>query len=123
MRTHKLNLTRPEFLKRFICNDKGVISSFDDIDKAIPGSSNVIYACYTCLLNGDMESTDIEYVSTDGDSVVVKLTSKRLVQQIKETMDGEVIRLGMTMFRIDVKTKKSYLIVSLTEVGTYREYV
>lgn len=123
MRTHKLNLTRPEFLKRFICNDKGVISSFDDIDKAVPGSSNVIYACYTCLLNGDMESTDIEYVSTDGDSVVVKLTSKRLVQQIKETMDGEVIRLGMTMFRIDVKTKKSYLIVSLTEVGTYREYV
>lgn len=122
MRTHKLNLTRPEFLKRFICNDKGVISSFDDIDKAVPGSSNVIYACYTCLLNGDMESTDIEYVSTDGDSVVVKLTSKRLVQQIKETMDGEVIRLGMTMFRIDVKTKKSYLIVSLTEVGTYREY-
>lgn len=123
MRTHKLNLTRPEFLKRFICNDKGVISSFDDIDKAVPGSSNVIYACYTCLLNGDMESTDIEYVSTDGDSVVVKLTSKRLVQQIKETMDGEVIRLGMTMFRIDVKTKKSYLIVSLTKVGTYREYV
>lgn len=123
MRTHKLNLTRPEFLKRFICNDKGIISSFDDIDKAVPGSSNVIYACYTCLLNGDMESTDIEYVSTDGDSVVVKLTSKRLVQQIKETMDGEVIRLGMTMFRIDVKTKKSYLIVSLTEVGTYREYV
>lgn len=123
MRTHKLNLTRPEFLKRFICNDRGVISSFDDIDKAVPGSSNVIYACYTCLLNGDMESTDIEYVSTDGDSVVVKLTSKRLVQQIKETMDGEVIRLGMTMFRIDVKTKKSYLIVSLTEVGTYREYV
>ena len=122
MRTHKLNLTRPEFLKRFICNDKGVISSFDDIDKAVPGSSNVIYACYNCLLNGDMESTDIEYVSTDGDSVVVKLTSKRLVQQIKETMDGEVIRLGMTMFRIDVKTKKSYLIVSLTEVGTYREY-
>ena len=122
MRTHKLNLTRPEFLKRFICNDKGVISSFDDIDKAVPGSSNVIYACYTCLLNGDMESTDIEYVSTDGDSVVVKLTSKRLVQQIKETMDGEVIRLGMTMFRIDVKTKKSYLIVSLTEIGTYREY-
>ena len=122
MRTHKLNLTRPEFLKRFICNDEGVISSFDDIDKAVPGSSNVIYACYTCLLNGDMESTDIEYVSTDGDSVVVKLTSKRLVQQIKETMDGEVIRLGMTMFRIDVKTKKSYLIVSLTEVGTYREY-
>ena len=122
MRTHKLNLTRPEFLKRFICNDKGVISSFDDIDKAVPGSSNVIYACYTCLLNGDMESTDIEYVSTDGDSVVVKLTSKRLVQQIKETMDGEVIRLGMTMFRIDVKTKKSYLIVSLTEVGTYHEY-
>ena len=122
MRTHKLNLTRPEFLKRFICNDKGIISSFDDIDKAVPGSSNVIYACYTCLLNGDMESTDIEYVSTDGDSVVVKLTSKRLVQQIKETMDGEVIRLGMTMFRIDVKTKKSYLIVSLTEVGTYREY-
>lgn len=122
MRTHKLNLTRPEFLKRFICNDKGVISSFDDIDKAVPGSSNVIYACYTCLLNGDMESTDIEYVSTDGDSVVVKLTSKRLVQQIKETMDGEVIRLGMTMFRIDVKTKKSYLIVSLTKVGTYREY-
>ena len=122
MRTHKLNLTRPEFLKRFICNDKGVISSFDDIDKAVPGSSNVIYACYTCLLNGDMESTDIEYVSTDGDSVVVKLTSKRLVQQIKETMDGEVIRLGMTIFRIDVKTKKSYLIVSLTEVGTYREY-
>ena len=122
MRTHKLNLTRPEFLKHFICNDKGVISSFDDIDKAVPGSSNVIYACYTCLLNGDMESTDIEYVSTDGDSVVVKLTSKRLVQQIKETMDGEVIRLGMTMFRIDVKTKKSYLIVSLTEVGTYREY-
>lgn len=122
MRTHKLNLTRPEFLKRFICNDKGVISSFDDIDKAVPGSSNVIYACYTCLLNGDMESTDIEYVSTDGDSVVVKLTSKRLVQQIKETMDGEVIRLGMTLFRIDVKTKKSYLIVSLTEVGTYREY-
>ena len=122
MRTHKLNLTRPEFLKRFICNDKGLISSFDDIDKAVPGSSNVIYACYTCLLNGDMESTDIEYVSTDGDSVVVKLTSKRLVQQIKETMDGEVIRLGMTMFRIDVKTKKSYLIVSLTEVGTYREY-
>ena len=122
MRTHKLNLTRPEFLKRFICNDKGVISSFDNIDKAVPGSSNVIYACYTCLLNGDMESTDIEYVSTDGDSVVVKLTSKRLVQQIKETMDGEVIRLGMTMFRIDVKTKKSYLIVSLTEVGTYREY-
>ena len=121
MRTHKLNLTRPEFLKHFICNDKGVISSFDDIDKAVPGSSNVIYACYTCLLNGDMESTDIEYVSTDGDSVVVKLTSKRLVQQIKETMDGEVIRLGMTMFRIDVKTKKSYLIVSLTEVGTYRE--
>ena len=122
MRTHKLNLTRPEFLKRLMCNDKGVISSFDDIDKAVPGSSNVIYACYTCLLNGDMESTDIEYVSTDGDSVVVKLTSKRLVQQIKETMDGEVIRLGMTMFRIDVKTKKSYLIVSLTEVGTYREY-
>lgn len=122
MRTHKLNLTRPEFLKHFICNDKGVISSFDDIDKAVPGSSNVIYACYTCLLNGDMESTDIEYVSTDGDSVVVKLTSKRLVQQIKETMDGEVIRLGMTMFRIDVKTKKSYLIVSLTEVGTYREH-
>ena len=122
MRTHKLNLTRPEFLKRFICNDKGVISSFDDIDKAVPGSSNVIYACYTCLLNGDMESTDIEYVSTDGDSVVVKLTSKRLVQQIKETMDGEVIRVVMTMFRIDVKTKKSYLIVSLTEVGTYREY-
>ena len=122
MRTHKLNLTRPEFLKHFICNDKGVISSFDDIDKAVPGSSNVIYACYTCLLNGDMESTDIEYVSTDGDSVVVKLTSKRLVQQIKETMDGEVIRLGMTMFRIDVKTKKSYLIVSLTEVGTYCEY-
>ena len=117
MKDHKLNMTRPEFLKKFL-TDSDDISSItnEDIARILPGSEKVMYCAYTVLRDHDLPKHSIQYVNFDGDSIAMRLESKQLAKQIKdEWNDHTLVRIGAMFYSVNIKIDKTYLIVTIDE--------
>ena len=117
MKKYKLNMTRPEFLMKFLtgADDSHQITE-DDLEHIIPGGSRVIYACYSCILESDLDRSQIVYVNFDGKHVMIKLTSKQLAKSVKDACNKDTIRLGTVTYKIHVKQEGAYLYVSVEEL-------
>ena len=100
MKKYKMNMTRPEFLMKFLtgADDSHQITE-DDLEHIIPGGSRVIYACYSCILESDLDRSQIVYVNFDGKHVMIKLTSKQLAKSVKDACNKDTIRLGRLHIR------------------------
>lgn len=114
MKSYKLNMTRPEFLKKFLTDSDDISDiTMADMERIIPGCSNLIYVCYSCIMECDLDKSDITYVNCDGESVVIRLANKQLVKQVKAACHKERYRLGMNWFTAKVKTDGTYVFISI----------
>lgn len=119
MKEYKLNITRPEFLKRFLLgSDDSHDITEEDLEREILRHGKLIYVCYSCIMESDLENTKIKFVSCDDDSCVVQLESKALAKQVKEECNKDIIRIGSTLYKVKVKVEGSYIFVSLDEHGS-----
>ena len=117
MKKYKLNMTRPEFLMKFLTGaDDNHQITVDDLENIIPGGSRVIYACYSCIIESDLDRSQITYVNYDGKNVMLKLSSKQLAKDVKELCNKDTIRLGTSMYKIHIKQDGAYLYVSIEEM-------
>lgn len=116
MKTHKLNMTRPEFLKKFLTDsdDTSTITE-EDLERIIPGSTNLLYAAYTVIRELDLRKSSITYVNSDEESIVMKMESKELAKQIKDEFNKEQLRIGAVVYKIHVKVDKTYVFISIEE--------
>lgn len=117
MKEFKMNMTRPEFLKKFLTKAGNQGITEDDLSKIVPENSNLVYAMYCVLLESDLERSDITQVHCDGETVVVKLTSKSLAKSVREKWNKEHIRLGIYEYKIKVRVDNCYIFVSMDLVG------
>ena len=116
MNTHKLKMTRPEFLKKFLTESGNSHDiTMEDLERVVPGSSKLIYTAYTIIMEQDADSKDIKYVNCDDDSVVIKFASKNIVKDIKESWHKEMIRLGAYFYKIKVKTDGLLVYISISQ--------
>lgn len=123
MNTHKLKMTRPEFLKKFLTNSENSNDiTMEDLERVVPGSSKLIYAAYTVIMEQDLEPTDIKYVNCDDESVMIKCASKSIVKSIKATWHKQTIRLGAYFYRIKVKIDGLYLYISISQEQSDEEF-
>ena len=113
MKDYKLNMTRPEFLKKFLTNSDEHEITEEDLERVVPGYSQLIYACYTRIIESDLDRSSIKYVNCDGESVVLKLGSKSQAKLIKENCHKEIIRLGSIYYKIKVKVDGVHVFVSI----------
>lgn len=115
MRKHKLNMTRPEFLLKFLTSSEDPLDiTMDDMEHVIPKGSKLIYACYNCIIDCNLHKNDITYVNIDDDdTLVIKLSSKAIAKQIKENYNKEMIRFGDKMYKLHIKIDGTYLFVSI----------
>jgi hypothetical protein len=115
MREYKLNMTRPEFMRRIItqCDDSHYITE-DDLRRYLDMSDHLQYCCYSALMEADINPDDVKYVNIDDESVVVKLSSKSLAKEVKEKSNKEIIRFGMIFYKIKIKVDGPYIIVTAT---------
>lgn len=117
MKKYKMNMTRPEFLMKFLTGaDDNHQITVDDLENIIPGGSRVIYACYSCIIESDLDRSQITYVNYDGENVMIKLSSKQLAKDVKELCNKDTIRLGTSMYKIHIKQDGAYLYVSIEEM-------
>lgn len=115
MKEFKLNMTRPEFLKRILTNcDNDHSINESDLTRLLDKGHPLPYCCYSAIMEANIEPEDITYINIDEESVVVKLSSKSIAKHIKETCNKEMIRLGMVFYKIKVKLDGSYIIVTAT---------
>lgn len=116
MKKYKVNLTRPEFMDVFLDN-----YTMETMDPIIPDQCNLIYTIYSVLLESNLKRSDIKQVSCDGETVVVKLSSKTMVKDVVSKFHKEIIRFGVKYYKIHMKTDRCYLYVDLieTEAPTY----
>lgn len=110
MKNHKVNLTRPEFMDVFLDG-----YTMETMDPVIPDQCNLIYTIYSVLLESDLKRSDIKQVSCDGETVVVKLSSKSMVKEVVSKFHKEIIRFGVKYYKIHIKTDRCYLYVDLAE--------
>lgn len=117
MKTYKLNMTRPEFLNKILtdCDDDHVITD-KDIKKIMGSHTPIHYCAYTCMMNANIDASDIVAVNEDEESIAVKLTSKELVKTVVEKCNKEIVRTGSTAYKVRVKADKTYFIVSIEEL-------
>ena len=113
MKKYKLNLTRPEFMESFLDD-----INKESLDPIIPEQTNLIYTIYSVLLESDLKKSDIKQVSCDGETIVVKLASKSMVNNVVSKFHKELIRFGFDYYHINIKTDKCYLFVDLTKTGS-----
>lgn len=114
MKDYKLNMTRPEFLKKFLTDTDSIKDiTLEDLERILPGCANLIYVCYSCIMECDLEKSDITYVNCDGESVVIRLANKQLVKQIKAACHKTRYRLGLNYFIAKIKTDGTYVFVSI----------
>lgn len=119
MKEYKLNITRPEFLKRFLLgSDDDHIITEEDMEREVLRHGKLIYACYSCIMEADLENTQIRFVSCDDDSCVVQMESKSMAKEVKECCNKETLRIGSTYYKLKVKVEGSYIFVSMEENGT-----
>lgn len=117
MKKYKMNMTRPEFLMKFLTGaDDNHQITVDDLENIIPGGSRVIYACYSCIIESDLDRSQITYVNYDGKNVMLKLSSKQLAKDVKDLCNKDTIRLGTSMYKIHIKQDGAYLYVSIEEM-------
>ena len=117
MKKYKMNMTRPEFLMKFLTGaDDNHQITVDDLENIIPGGSRVIYVCYSCIIESDLDRSQITYVNYDGENVMIKLSSKQLAKDVKELCNKDTIRLGTSMYKIHIKQDGAYLYVSIEEM-------
>ena len=114
MKAYKLNMTRPEFMNRLLthCDDSYSITE-EDLKNAVGTSGDIQYCAYTVLMEFNLRREEILYVSKDEESVVVKLPSKNMAKKIKAAWNKELMRIGLMMYRVKVKTDGSYVIISV----------
>lgn len=114
MKSYKLNMTRPEFLKKFLTDSDDTRDiTLEDLERILPGCANLIYVCYSCIMECNLEKSDITYVNCDQDSVVIRVSSKQLAKQIRENSHKERYRLGINYFKAKVKIDNTYVFVSI----------
>lgn len=123
MKEHKLNMTRPEFLKRILTNcDNSHLIDEDDLTQLLDRGHALPYCCYTAIMEANIEPEDITYINIDDESVVVKLSSKQLAKRVKETCNKDMVRLGTTFYKIKVKIDGTYIIVTATPDHTLKDH-
>lgn len=107
-------MTRPEFMNRLLthCDDSYSITE-EDLKNAVGTSGDIQYCAYTVLMEFNLKREEILYVSKDEESVVVKLPSKNMAKEIKAAWNKELMRIGLMMYRVKVKTDGSYVIISV----------
>lgn len=117
MKEYKLNMTRPEFLKKFLTDSDDITSiTMDDLERILPGSEKLLYCSYTILRELDLPKHSIQYVNFDGESIALHMESKALAKQIKdEWNEDELVRVGPTYYKINIRVDKAYLIISIIE--------
>ena len=93
MKKYKVNLTRPEFMNVFLDN-----YTMETMDPIIPDQCNLIYTIYSVLLESNLKRSDIKQVSCDGETVVVKLSSKTMVKDVVSKFHKEIIRFGVKYY-------------------------
>lgn len=112
---HKLNMTRPEFLLKFITDGEEELLTLDELQRVLPVSHDLIYCTYTVLMESDLRASDIPFVSNDGDTIVLKFSAKKKAREIAKENPYDTIRLGVKIYDINVKAKESYLFISIEE--------
>ena len=85
----------------------------EDLKNAVGTSGDIQYCAYTVLMEFNLKREEILYVSKDEESVVVKLPSKNMAKEIKAAWNKELMRIGLMMYRVKVKTDGSYVIISV----------
>ena len=113
MKEFKLNMTRPEFLKRILTNcDNDHSINESDLTRLLDKGHPLPYCCYSAIMEANIEPEDITYINIDEESVVVKLSSKSLAKKVKETCNKETMRLGLTIYKLKVKYDGPYITVT-----------
>lgn len=114
MRKCKLNMTRPEFLLKFLTSTEDPLDvTVENMERIIPTGSKLIYAAYSCIMESDLHRTDITYINMDDESIVMKLSSKNIAKRIKEECNKEMIRFGDKVYKVHVKIDGTYVFVSI----------
>lgn len=103
-----MDMSRPEFLDLFIEE-----YTETEIGKVIPSQTNLIYTMYTVILESDLARSNIESVSYDEETVVVKFKNKSTAKEVRDKYKKETIRLGYDIYQIDIKVDKAYMYISL----------
>ena len=113
MKEFKLNMTRPEFMKRILnkCDESHVLTE-SDFEAMASVEYSPQYCCYSVLMEANLHPEDVLQIHDDSETIVVKLSSKQLAKEIKEKFHKETIRIGYHNYRIKVKTEGSYIFVS-----------
>lgn len=119
MKEFKLNMTRPEFLRRILsnCDDSHMIDE-EDLNRLLDKGHTLPYCCYTAIMEANILPEDITYINIDEESVVVKLINKDVAKRIKNAAHKEIIRLGTIYYKIKVKVDGTYVIVTATKDHT-----
>lgn len=113
MKRHKLNMTRPEFLLKFLTRSEDPSKlTEEDMEKVLPGQSKLIYVSYTAIIESDLDKSKIKAVNCDGETVALQLTSKALAKEVKEECNKEEIRFGCGIYKIKVKVDGANVFVS-----------
>lgn len=122
MKEFKLNMTRPEFLRRILtnCDDRHKIDE-EDLNRLLDKGHALPYCCYTAIMEANINPEDITFINIDEESVVVKLINKSVAKKIKEASHKEMIRLGMIFYKIKVKVDGVYVIVTATKDHTLED--
>lgn len=113
---YKMDMSRPEFLDLFIEE-----YTETEIGKVIPSQSNLIYTMYTVILESDLARSNIESVSYDEETVVVKFKNKSTAKEVRDRYKKETIRLGYDIYQIDIKVDKAYLYISLNHIKSIND--
>lgn len=113
MKEFKLNMTRPEFMKRILTKcDRNHQITESDFEAMASAGYTPQYCCYTVLMEANLHPDDILQIHDDSETVVVKLTSKQLAKRVKELFHKERLRLGNDVYKIKVKLDGTYIFVS-----------
>lgn len=111
---YKMNMTRPEFLSKFLPANGDKIMSFEELKLVLPELYDLVYCTYTALMEADIMKEDIDYVSADEDNnVVVKLYSKSMAKTIRDLFKREFIHIGEKIYKIGISTKASQVFISV----------
>lgn len=114
MKEYKLNMTRPEFMRRILTKgDRNHEITEADFEAMASAGYTPQYCCYTVLMGADLHPEDVLQVHDDSESIVVKLADKQLAKQVKEKFNKETIRLGDDVYRVKVKVDKTLVFVSV----------
>lgn len=117
-REHKLNLTRPEFLRKILTegDDHRDIRESDLIQLMNRGNA-LPYCSYTAIMELDMKPSDMVYIGIDEEgTVAMKLSSKELAKRVKQQTNKEIISMGIHRYKMHVKISGAYVFVTVDQL-------